>query len=311
MKKILLIILTALSSPFVQAQNHTDWLNLKENINLFVANDLGRNGYYDQRPVAALMGEMAETVEPEAILALGDIFHYMGVQSTADPLWTTNYESIYTHPELMVEWLPVCGNHEYRGDTRTLIAYSYISRRWVMPAKYYARTFKGKTTSIKILLIDTSPLIDKYRNDTASYPDASSENMDAQLAWLEKELATATEDWIIVAGHHPIFAATLKSKSERTDMQARVDQILRRYRVDMYLCGHIHNFQHIKQKGSDIDYIVNSSASQSRPDVKPTEGTVFMSGEPGFSVIGASSEALKFSMIDRNGNILYTVTRKK
>lgn len=311
MKKILLIILTALPSPFAQAQNHTDWLNLKENINLFVANDLGRNGYYDQRPVAALMGEMAETVKPEAVLALGDVFHYMGVQSTADPLWTTNYESIYTHPELMVEWLPVCGNHEYRGNTRALIAYSGISRRWVMPAKYYTRTFKNKTTSVKVLLIDTSPLIDKYRNDTASYPDASVEDVETQLVWLERELASATEDWIIVAGHHPIFAETPKNESERTDMQARVDQILRRYRVDMYLCGHIHNFQHIRQKGSDIDYIVNSSASQSRPDVKPMEGTVFVSGKPGFSVIGASPEALTLSMIDADGKVLHTVTRRK
>lgn len=311
MKKQLLIAIAVLSVLLANAQNRTDWSELKANINLIVANDLGRNGYYDQQPIAARMGEVAEAIGPEAILALGDVFHYEGVQSTADPLWTSNYEAVYTHPELMTEWLPVCGNHEYRGNTQALIDYSRISRRWTMPAKYYTRSFKGKKTSVKVVFLDTAPLIDKYRNDTESYPDAAKEDMSAQLAWLENELAAATEEWIIVAGHHPIFAETSKSESERSDMQERVDKILRRHRVDLYVCGHIHNFQHIKPEGSAIDYVVNSSASQSRPDVKPIEGTVFVSGRSGFSIIGASANTLTLSMIDVDGNVLHSVVRSK
>lgn len=311
MKKNLFIIIISLSGLLTKAQGHDNWNSLKEDINLIITNDLGRNGYYKQKSIAALMGEMAKTVTPEAILALGDIFHYEGVQSTADPLWMSNYENIYTHPELLVEWLPVCGNHEYRGNTQALIDYSAISRRWTMPAKYYSRTFRGKKTSVKVLFIDTTPLIDKYRNASDVYPDAAKENPEAQLAWLEKELAAATEDWIIVAGHHPIFAETPKNESERTDMQERVDNILRRHKVDMYLCGHIHNFQHIRPEKSGTDYIVNSSASLSRPEVKPTQGTVFVSGKAGFSVLGASAQTLTLSMIDADGKILHTVTRKK
>lgn len=311
MKKNLLILIAALSGLLAKAQGQDNWNSLKENINLIIVNDLGRNGFYEQRNIASLMGEMAETVSPEAILALGDIFHYEGVQSTDDPLWQSNYENIYTHPELMVEWLPVCGNHEYRGNTQALLDYSRISRRWEMPAKYYSRTFRGKKTSVKVLFIDTPPLIDKYRNALDAYPDVAKEDPEAQLEWLEKELATATEDWIIVAGHHPIFAETSKNESERADMQERVDKILRRHKVDMYLCGHIHNFQHIRLRNSDTDYIVNTSASLSRPKVKPTEETVFVSGKAGFSVLGVSAQTLTLSMIDSNGKILHTVIRKK
>lgn len=311
MKKNLFILIAALSGLLAKAQGQDNWNSLKENINLIIVNDLGRNGFYEQRNIASLMGEMAETVSPEAILALGDIFHYEGVQSTDDPLWQSNYENIYTHPELMVEWLPVCGNHEYRGNTQALLDYSRISRRWEMPAKYYSRTFRGKKTSVKVLFIDTTPLIDKYRNALDAYPDVAKEDPEAQLEWLEKELATATEDWIIVAGHHPIFAETSKNESERADMQERVDKILRRHKVDMYLCGHIHNFQHIRLRNSDTDYIVNTSASLSRPKVKPTEETVFVSGKAGFSVLGVSAQTLTLSMIDSNGKILHTVIRKK
>ena len=78
----------------------------------------------------------------------------------------------------------------------------------------------------------------------------------------------------------------------------------------MYLCGHIHNFQHIRVKGSDIDYIVNSAGSLSRP-VKPTQGTVFCSGEPGFSVVTATPDTLELRMVDKHGNVLHTVTRTK
>ena len=81
-------------------------------IELFVANDVGRNGHYEQKPFAELMGRMAEEHDVEAILALGDTHHYMGVQSVNDPLWMTNFELIYSHPELQVPWYPVLGNHE-------------------------------------------------------------------------------------------------------------------------------------------------------------------------------------------------------
>lgn len=311
MLRKLLIAFAAITGLLSNAQHHADWEGLKSDLTFMVSNDNGRNGYYDQKTIAATMGEVADAIGPEAVLALGDVFHYQGVGSVTDPLWISNYEAIYNHPELMVEWMPILGNHEYRGNTKAVLEYSGVSRRWCMPAKYYSRSFTEDNTSVKVILLDTTPLIDKYRKSTDKYPDAQAEDIDRQLQWLDNELAAATEDWIIVGGHHPIYADTNKSQSERKDMQERVDKILRKHRVDLYVCGHIHNFQHIKPAGSDIDYIVNSSASLSRENVKPIEGTVFTNGKSGFSVIGASAEQLVLSMIDKDGNILYQMKRTK
>lgn len=94
-------------------------------------------------------------------------------------------------------------------------------------------------------------------------------------------------------------------------MQKRLDPLMRKYKVDMYLCGHIHNFQYIRMAGSGIDYIVNSSASLSRKKVNPVEGTKFYSGEPGFSLVSADKKVLNLHMIDKQGKVLYTVTRSK
>ena len=98
-----------------------DYTPYKGKFNFYVANDLGRNGYYDQKPIAERMGTMAEEVRPEFILATGDVHHFEGVQSINDPLWMTNYELIYAHPELMIGWFPLLGNHEYRGNTQAVL----------------------------------------------------------------------------------------------------------------------------------------------------------------------------------------------
>ncbi len=309
MKKHFVLLLLALVGSWGMAQQ-TDYSVYEDKFNMYMANDLGRNGYYDQKPIAELMGVMAEEVGPEFVIAAGDVHHFEGVRSVQDPLWMTNYELIYAHPELMIPWYPVCGNHEYRGNTQAVVDYSRISARWEMPARYYTKAFDEEGTTVRIVWIDTTPLIDKYREENQKYPDACLQDIDTQLQWLDATLAAAQEDWVIVVGHHPIYADTEKDDIERQNMQARVDNILRKHRVDMYLNGHIHNFQHIRMPGSDIDYITNSSGSLSRK-VQAVEGTVFCSGEPGFSILSATPKTLELRMIGKTGKVLHTVTRTK
>lgn len=304
-----LVLLFALSSS---AQTSSEWKSMKGDINVFMANDLGRNGYYEQRPIARLMGEMAEVIGPECVVAAGDVHHFNGVASTSDPLWMTNFESIYDHPELMIDWFPVLGNHEYRGNTQACIDYSTVSRRWMSGGRYYCRLFRDeeKNVSLRIVFIDTTPLITRYRTESDLYPDASRQDIDAQLAWIDSTLTAATEDWVIVIGHHPVYAQTTKAEYERTDMQQRLLPILRRHpNVSMYACGHIHNFQHIRMPGDAIEYVVNSSASLARK-VKPTIGTVFCSSAPGFSVISATKDKLSLYMIDNTGTVIHEITKR-
>ena len=306
-----LVASLALALFKANGQDAKAWSKMKADVNLFVANDLGRNGYYQQRPIAELMGNMAEEIGPECVLAVGDVHHFNGVVSVDDPLWTSNYESIYTHPELMIDWLPVLGNHEYRGNTQAVLDYAQRSRRWVMPARYYSRVYENDGTTVRVVMIDTTPLIEKYRNDSITYPDACKQDIDAQLQWLDATLKAAREDWVIVLGHHPVYAQTSKSDSERADMQRVLLPVLRRYgNVAMYVCGHIHNFQHLRVAGDGIDYVVNSAGSLSRK-VKAVEGTQFCSPEAGFSVISANKNSLALYMIDGKGVAINKVEHRK
>ena len=307
----MVLAVLAVASAAAWAQDPAEWKTLDGDFNLYLCNDLGRNGYYDQKPIAELMGRMAETVDVECVVAAGDVHHFEGVRSVDDPLWMTKYELVYSHPELMLPWYPILGNHEYRGSTQAVLDYSGVSARWQMPARYYTKVLEDDGITLRLVMIDTPPLLDKYREDTEKYPDAGQQDMDAQLAWLDSTLSAAREDWVLVVGHHPIYADTDKDDSERADMQRRVDTILRRYgNVDMYLCGHIHNFQHIRVEGSGIDYVVNSSASLSRK-VEPVDGTVFCSGETGYSVISVAKDSLVLSMVNKEGKVLHRVRRVK
>lgn len=192
------------------AQEASAWKALEKPVNFLLANDLGRNGYYDQKPIAELMGQMAENVDIEAVVAAGDVHHFEGVRSVNDPLWMTNYELIYSHPELMIPWYPVMGNHEYRGNTQAVLDYAQVSARWEMPARYYTKVLENDDVTVRLVMIDTAPLLDKYRKDVEKYPDACKQDMDKQLAWMDSVLTAATEDWVLVVGHHPILQTPTK-----------------------------------------------------------------------------------------------------
>ena len=80
------------------------WKELEKPLNFYLINDSGRNGYYEQKTIAGTMGKMAETIDIEFVVAAGDVHHFEGVRSVSDPLWMTNYELIYSHPDLMIPW---------------------------------------------------------------------------------------------------------------------------------------------------------------------------------------------------------------
>lgn len=314
LKNLFVAFLLIFPLSFVFSQTKKLNLKSKEEIsgyNFIIANDLGRNGYYDQIPVAETMGEWSDKADIEFVAAAGDVHHFNGVASVIDPLWMTNYELIYKHPALMLDWFPINGNHEYRGNTQAVLDYSKISRRWVMPARYYTMVKEvSKNTSVRLIFIDTTPLIEKYRSEKDEYPDACKQDDKMQLQFIDSVLSVNKETWTIVIGHHPVYAQTKKEDSERADMQAKLDPILRKYKVDYYVCGHIHNFQHIKKPDSPVNYIVNSSGSGARK-VAATEGTQFCSDKSGFSICSVRDNEFVIYFIDKDGNEIYSYSKKK
>ena len=284
----------------------------ESSLNFMVANDMGRRGVSEQKNVAVLMGKEADLNPISFVAVAGDPIHDDGVKSTTDSEWKDKFENIYTATSLMkIPWYVVSGNHEYHGSVQAILDYSKVSNRWKAPARYYSieKTIDKEGNKCLLVFIDTAPLIDKYRNST-EYSDAGKQDIEKELKWIDSTLVTSKYKWKIVIGHHPVYADTDKEEAERTDMQKRVGVILENRKVDVYICGHIHNFQHIKPEGKSVNYIVNSSASESRK-VNKISGTLFCNPDPGFTVCSVTATNFTFSFINHKGETVYNYVIKK
>jgi acid phosphatase len=277
---------------------------------IILVGDWGRNGHDEQRAVAAQMGKTAAAMKPAFIISVGDNFYENGVTGTDDPQWQTSFEQIYTAPSLQVPWKIMLGNHDYRGSVQAQLDYAQTSRRWQIPARYYAERYSLPDGAVaEIVYLDTSPFIKKYLGSKVA---VEGQDTQAQLDWLEAKLAASTADWKIVIGHHPIYAAHARDDGyedpDTPELISRLNPLLLKYKIPLYVCGHDHVLQAVRMDG--ISYVCTGAGSQTY-DPGPAIRGGFASGAQGFMTAEISRETLHWQFIDKDGNSLYaeTITR--
>lgn len=121
--------------------------------------------------------------------------------------WRIPYSSSSSLEDL--SWYIVSGNHDHRGNVTAQIAYSFIQPRWKYPSLYYHEQFYSadESISVDIIFIDTVLYTGVYSGN--AYP-AEPADM-TQHEWLENTLASSTADYIIVAGHYPVYSGPLST----------------------------------------------------------------------------------------------------
>jgi hypothetical protein len=279
-----------------------------EAFNFIIIGDWGRNGIAIQQEVADQMAKTADSIDAQFIATCGDNFQFNGVASTQDPLWMTNFENVYKGNSLQVDWYPVFGNHDYKGETQAEIDYTKISRRWRMKDHYYSFSIRiNDSVTARLIFLDTPPLIGEYRNNPAEYPDAVKQDTNKEIEWLKIQLADSGEQWKIVFGHHPIYSASNKH-GDTPQMIELVRPLLEQDNAQCYFCGHDHDMQHLREKGSRVDYIVNGTGSEIRPN-NSNEMSLFSRAEPGFSIVSMKSDSLRICFVGTKGNIIYSFGR--
>ena len=282
--------------------NHTDTTSL----HFFILSDWGFNGAHGQKDVAAEMAQISKLVGISFILTCGDNFQYLGVDSVNDPLWKENYENIYNDSALHVSWFPALGNHDYYGNPDAEIAYSSISNYWKMPSRYYTFTKKIKTRSnARFIVLDTQGLINSYQG----LSDTTQLDSIPQYSWFKKLLSTSTEKWIFVTGHHPVYSAS-SFHGDTYEMKKLIKPLFDQYKVDFYICGHDHHFEHAKDKAKYTDYIVTGTGGYVRPEGQ-NERTIYSMSALGFSYLSVSSDTVKLYFITAEGEIGYSLKKTK
>jgi hypothetical protein len=177
-----------------------------------------------------------------------------------------------------------------------------------MTDRYYTITRKvNDSVSVLFIFLDTTPLIIEYRDHPLEYPDAVKQDMEKELRWLDGVLANSKEQWKIVFGHHPVYSASLKH-GNTPEMIEKVKPLFEKYRAQFYFCGHDHDFQHLHEKGKNVEYIVTGTGGEPRP-ASTNEMSVFSESEPGFSVVSLKGDSLKLAFVGTKGNIIYSFAR--
>ena len=290
-------------------------IKMDSSLNFIAMGDWGRNGADHQKQVAAQMGITAADLKAQFIISTGDNFYPSGVISEHDPLFKYSFEDIYTDFSLQWDWYPILGNHDYKSNPDAQVAYSKISRRWKMPARYYSKKFPingDKSQQVLVVFMDTNPLIPEFYDNNEYGPNVKGQDTTAQKKWLHKVLSDTSPDikWRIVVGHHPIFTGGSRTNAYDTKaVRSRLKPILDKYGVDVYLAGHEHSLQYIKPTGK-THYFISGAASEKTP-VKLIEDMEMAASAYGFMTFSIRKNELFMQTINDEGEIIYSTSIKK
>lgn len=232
----------ARQSPF-----KTERFSNQPSLKFMILGDWGAGGKL-QRQVAGAMLRKSQENKPQFILSVGDNFYPRGVSSADDNQWKTKFEDVYVGKELEIPWYVALGNHDYLLNPDAQIDYGKKNSRWKMPARYFTFSQNIENTTIDFFVLDTDSM--KHGNGSE------------QMTWLERELKRSTARWKIAVGHHPI--RSYGSHGEEKVMVQSVKPFLDKYGVQLYLCGHEHDLQCIKNPADKFTCIVSGGGGGSR-----------------------------------------------
>jgi len=275
---------------------------VKNDYNFFILSDMGATGDLNPEKVAKVASSLGDTLGPRFVISSGDTFHDNGVRDTSDLFWKSRFEDVYTGKSLSVDWYPTLGNHEYLGNPQALVDYTLKGGKWKMPARYYTLVKQiDAKNSLRLVILDTSPFIRKYRKKEA-YKAVRDQDTKRQVQWVDSVLASSRETWKIVVGHHPIYTTDL-GHGNTDELIDLIDPLLRKYKVDFYFSGHVHSFQHLSRDG--MDYIVTTSACKKRL-ATPWFYARYFATSLGFTLCSISERGFRVSFVNDSGKEIYS-----
>lgn len=283
---------------------------INDAVNFLALGDWGRSGDFNQKEVAVQMNEAGKFLDINFVISTGDNFYENGVAGIDDPLWWISFENVYTGGSLVNPWYVVLGNHDYHGNAQAQIDYSKKSRRWVMPSRYYSieKKIPKSNETILLLFLDTNQFEDSYYKNPVQYGDLIKQDPGKQIRWIDSVLTASTSKWKILVGHHHVYTGGSR-KGRVYGTETILKPILAKHNIDVYLCGHEHDLQHIKPEGN-TDYFVCGAGSELRETGTIPE-TKFSKSIQGFNAFSINKNEMLVQLIDYKGNLIYKYSRQK
>jgi DNA repair exonuclease SbcCD nuclease subunit len=276
----------------------------------FVLGDWGRRGSPNQKVVAFQLNEWVKKEQPKFILATGDNFYNNGVTDVEDSHWTQSFENVYSEKPLStIPWYVALGNHDYGGNVQAQIDYTELSSRWNMPERYFSIVENIPKGKARFIFIDSSPFENSYYSNAVYAEKLFVSDSAKQKKWLDSLTILDDVAWEIVIGHHHIYTGGVR-KNEANSVRDRLEPLFEKNAIDLYLCGHEHDLQHLKHPDKPTNYFLSGTGSEIRPTGTIAE-SLFSASVLGFMCFTLTDKHLEVKVIDYNGNVVYSTSIDK
>jgi len=242
----------------------------------------------ERETVVARMDATAEALPYSFVCLLGDNFYGSasggdGVLSSDDPRWQTDFEELFSGPNLALPFHAALGNHDHNGNPEAQVEYGARGTRWHMPGAYYSFLAPaGRDREAQFFVLDTEGIRREERESAE------------QLRWLEERLARSRARWKIVIGHHPV-----RSNGEHggiARVRAALEPLFEEHGVALYLSGHDHDLELLETEQGFLQVV--SGAGSTTRDMRWGSDTRFASASPGFTWVGIDGDELELVFVD-------------
>jgi hypothetical protein len=248
--------------------------NAPDSLKFAVLGDFG-TGERSQYEMGEQMARTHEVFPFELVVLVGDNLYGSERPQDFERKFERPYQALLSRG---VKFYASLGNH----DSREQRFYEHFN----MDGELYY-TFKAPRQDVRFFALES----------TYMDPD--------QVAWIQKELQGAGEDWKIAFFHHPLY-----SSGERHGSDLRLREVLEplfvNFNVSVVFTGHDHFYERIKpQQG--IPYFVAGSGGKLRPGNIAADTTISARGydrDLTFVVAEVAGDELTFQAITRLGVVV-------
>jgi len=282
----------------------------KREVNILSMGDIAQVGPGQARVAAAMEKHVrASGRSYDALFTAGDNF-YMKLSGVDDPTWRTLFEEMYNPAVLNFPFYVALGNHDYEklddGRLKWEIEMAYAranpTSRWKLPAKWYRVDLPAGADGGEPLV--TVLVFDSYK--TALGEAAWAE----QLAWLKRELERPRRSrWLVAVAHHPLYSNG--NHGDNGVMQREVGPLFREHGVDLYICGHDHDLQHLEMPDARTSFmLVGGGGASTRPMRVDARGP-FSRALQGFADLSFTPQRVTVRYIGVDGSVVHAFERTR
>jgi calcineurin-like phosphoesterase family protein len=255
--------------------------NTSSSLKFGVLGDFG-TGKPPEYELAAEMAKVYAGFKLELVVTVGDNLY--GAERPQD--FKLKFEDPYKPLlDAGVKFYASLGNH----DARTQPDYKPFN----MGGKLYY-SFKAPKGRVRFFMLDST------------YP------VPEEIAWVENELKSSSDDWKVAVFHHPLYSSGGRHGSD-VKLRETLEPLFIKYNVSVVLTGHDHFYERIKPQHGIAYFVAGSGGQLAAGDIDKNSSLTAkgFDTDQAFLAVEISGDTMTFNAISRQGRVVDSGTLER